>query len=242
VRINVSVDTSALKGRLRDIANKQIPFAKANAINEVAKLVQAEERTHIAKVFNVRRKQWVDMSVKITHFAKKQPGRTYAEVAIAPPGPRGKADILAKFEEGGIKTPRGKSIAIPDSVKRSKADIVTKGNRPKAFNFKLIGKGPKAEVFKGDRRTFLIRRADGTGAIYQRYGGKRTRDRDHASGRFSVSSSRAKDSNVRVLFTLTKDARIDKRLKFKAIAHKVIATRWGQEFKKAWDNAIRTAK
>src|SRR5690606_37419170 len=82
----------------------QIPFATAQAINRTALDFQQEERSHLLKAFEVRRKQWVERNVKIGRgdFARKD--KLKATVRMEAPG-TGRSDILAKFEEGGEKVP-----------------------------------------------------------------------------------------------------------------------------------------
>jgi hypothetical protein len=236
--IRVSVDTTGLDRMLLDMHRRQIPFATATAINETAKQFQIFQRRHMHGTFKVRRANWVDQSVKITHFAKKQPGRQYAEIAIVSPGGGQRSDILAKFEEGGMKRPRGRSIAVPDSVKRTKADVVSKANRPKAFHFKLHGKGSKATVYRGDKRTFMIQRPDGSGAIYQRFGSKIKRT---LLGGIAGRTRRSRDTATRTLYSLTPDALIDRRLKFVVNARGVVRDVWAREFNKAFGNAVATS-
>lgn len=185
----VEIDTRQLTAFLNDFERRQVPFAASNALNDTAKLFQYRERQHMGNIFTVRRKPWVDNSVKITDFATKR--SLTATVAIEAPGQKNRSDILGKFETQTQKTPKsGRTIAVPVDVRRSKADIITKANRPKAFNFREVGgaalfKAAKhskkhvaggilrgaLRVYQGDKRTVMIRNAQGEGVILQRVGG-----------------------------------------------------------------------
>lgn len=147
------------KGALSDVVKRQIPFATSKMLNAVTIDVQEQERQGARSAFKVRRQTWLDRSFKITKFAKKNDLHTRLE--ISPPGDPTKADIISKFEDGGTKTPTGRSIAVPVDARRSKSDVITPANRPKA----LLAKG----------KAFLIRsQSTGKGVIKQRKGrGKR---------------------------------------------------------------------
>jgi hypothetical protein len=66
---------------------RQIPFAMANAINDVLLTGQAQERQLLGERFTLRRKPFLQQSVKMLRFAKK--GALVGELAIldrtAPP-------------------------------------------------------------------------------------------------------------------------------------------------------------
>lgn len=186
--MEITVDTRDLIKGLNDFEQRQVPFALSNTLNDVAKLFQYRQREHMGSIFTVRRKQWVDNNVKITNFAKK--GDLRAAVQIQSPGGGNRSDILAKFEDQTTKAPKsGRSIAVPVEAKRNASDIIPKGQRPRSFNFKQIGGAGMAkstrgmtkrmtggvlrgalQVFQGEKRTLMIRNAQGQGVILQRTG------------------------------------------------------------------------
>lgn len=189
-----------------------MPYALSKTLNDVGALAQYRERQRMGNIFTVRRKAWVDNSVKTTKFAKKNDLVT--EIAIESPGGGTRSDILGKFETQTQKLPHGgRSVVIPVAARKSKADIVPQGMRPKAFNFKRVG-GSRAlnhnysqkirggvgrgalEVYEGDKRTVMIRNAQGKGVVLQRVGkGK-------------------KHQGMRVLFFLTPKVKLTANLKF----------------------------
>lgn len=219
--MEITVDTRDLIKGLNDFEQRQVPYALSNTLNDVAKLTQYRVRQRMGSIFTVRRKQWVDNNVKITNFAKK--GDLRAAVQIQSPGGGNRSDILAKFEDQTTKAPKsGRSIAVPVEAKRNKADIIAKGARPKAFNFRRVG-GSKAlshnvtqrikggigrgalEVYEGDKRTVMIRNAQGKGVILQRVGRGKNRD------------------GMRVLYYLTPRVTISPDLRFVLNAREAVA-------------------
>jgi len=218
MNIRVRVDSSMASRRLISLYRDQVPFATSLAINETAKKVQAAQRILLLERFRIRR-PWVLHGVKIVQWAKKQFGLRKAVIRIAE-----SHDFLEKFEEGGTKTPRdGGRLAIPDEVRRGKNDIVPRSQRPRAFNFKPIGRGAKAETFAGDKRTFMIRTQWGTGGIFQRVG-------------------RRKNARLKELFTFARQARIPAKLDFKKTANEVVRRVFAGEFRRAFAIATSTKK
>jgi hypothetical protein len=234
--VEIIVNTEPLTRYLGDFEQRQVPYALSQALNDVAKLFQYRERQHMASIFTIRRKQWVDNSVKITQFAKK--GNLVASVAIESPGGRN-SDILGKFESQTLKTPKdGHSLAIPAEAKRNKSDIILKSARPKAFNFREVV-GPKhvsplkanvrsgvlrgaLKVFEGDKKTVMIRNAKGQGVILQRVG-------------------KGKRAGMRLLYTLAPKAKITPNLRFVVNAREA-ATHVGEFFRVRFAQATATAK
>lgn len=218
MNLTVSTDTTGASRFLRTLFRDQLPFATSKAINATATDFQREQRQHMRSIFTVRNKLFVDRSVKIKPFANKR--RLEATVSILPPGGTSRADIIGKFEQGGFKIPRGRHLTVPDEVKRSKRGAITKAKRPRAFGFELHGRGPEATVFRGQKRTFMIVRRSGGGAIF-----KRSRKRQ-----------------VKQLFSLTDRARIPASLDFEENARRTVNTAFSRRFDEAFSRAVRSAR
>lgn len=105
--------------------DKQISFATAQALTAVAKEAQTDVIATIEKTFTTRGKWYLPSNkfgIKIKAATKAD---LTAEVKTA-------ADWLALHETGGVKTPQGKNLAVPTTnVRRTKRQIITKGQRPK---------------------------------------------------------------------------------------------------------------
>lgn len=190
---------------------RQLPFATARAINATAKDFQRFQRMHMENVFTVRRKSFVRRAVKIKPFARK----TSLEAIVSIDLPGGRSDILAKFEVGGRKTARdGGSVAVPIAVRKTKAGIVSRRQRPRSFNFRRVGRS-----WRGDRRTFLIPRT----GIFQRHGPRGA-------------------SSIRLLYRFASGVNIPRTLRFVANARKVVPKVFPGHFRTALRDAIRTAR
>jgi hypothetical protein len=147
--IQITVDPSEALTHMERL-EKQMPFAISRALNRVANHAQAAVRDGIKRgAFTLRREQFVLNTVKINREDRATKTKLNATVRIDP-----QRNILAKFEEGGIKTGRsGGRVAIPtDKVRRNKSDIVQKSQRPRALlDSKAAGRG---KVFKTEKGIF----------------------------------------------------------------------------------------
>lgn len=211
--LSITIDASPALEHLDDISKRQLPFALFKSLNDTVLDVQKGEFAHQEDLFTLRRPEWVQRSNKIIHFAKKS--EPWATIGIHPPGGDGRADILTKFETEKEKRPfSGTHVAIPIDAKRNKRDIILRGNRPGAFNFKQIGK-----AVRGDKGTFIVKTARGNELILQR-----TR------------------RGVFAWYLLVPRVPIEPDLHFERIARDIIDRRWAYHFKRWWAEALRTAK
>jgi hypothetical protein len=212
--VEIIVNTEPLTRYFDDFEQRQVPYALSNTLNDVAKLFQYRERQHIGQQFTVRRKQWVDNSVKITEFATKR--KLQATVAIESPGGGKRSDILGKFESQTSKRPRSApSLFIPVAARANNTAIVPDSLRPKNLHFREVGGSKGAghashlsskrmragvlrgglKVYEGEKRTVMIRNSRGEGVVLQRVG-------------------RGKRAGMRLLFTLAPKATLTPNLKF----------------------------
>lgn len=157
MRISLSTNVPTISRLHRAFYADQVPFANSLALNNLSKQFQADQVRNMNRTFNVRRRTFVNRAVKIKPFATKR--RPYAQIQIEPPGGPSRADILAKFEEGGTKRPRTSRLAVPDEVRRTGTGFISKANRPRALERR--------------KRVFAIKRPGGQGGIYQRIGRRR---------------------------------------------------------------------
>lgn len=129
---------------------KQVTFALASALTAVAKEAQAASIADIEETFTVRN-TW-DQPSNAMGIKALPASRDDLTAAVAT-----RADWL--HEETRPKLPFGNYLAIPTkNVRRSKRDIIQKGQRPKNL-----------------RRAFIIKTRNGTAMLFQRRGkGKRS--------------------------------------------------------------------
>lgn len=244
--LTVEIDTRPAEQFLTDLEKRQLPFILMRTLNRTGLKVQEAEREELDDSFTLRRKDWAHRNVKIRRedFAKKN--RLRVMVRMEAPGDGSRSDILAKFEESGTKRPKdGSRLAIPVDVKTTRVGIVQKNQRPRSFDFVHVG----GNVWRGEKRTFMIRRPDGTGGIYQRTGRRGRRRKDGSRGRGAgrrqasdISTRKVRDLNVRTLFRFTPLARIEKRLQFEDTARRVVLDVWNPTFFEEFRNAMRTAR
>jgi hypothetical protein len=122
--VSVSVK---VEGGLEQVLSvgKQIEFAAARALTEAAKQGQAASIRAVEGTFTTRSKWYQPgnrFGVRVTAARK---GSLEASVHTA-------ADWLALHETGGVKTPRGRNIAVPTgNVRRTKRQLISKSQRPR---------------------------------------------------------------------------------------------------------------
>ena len=223
---------------------KQVPFALSEGINKTLEDAQFVQLAHQFRTFDVKKRNFMERSTKKQRATKRTLTGT---LRIDPPKRKGKstADILTKFEEDTVKHAKpslhvehpsqGHHIAVPINAKRTAKRGIRQDNRPRAFEFKRVGKS-----WRGKKRTFLI---EGEG-IYQRTGKKGTKRRRGAGRRLAsdVKTRRVRDMNITLLYSLKKSVPIDPDLNFFDNMTVTVKSRFNRNFDKAFDHAVRTAK
>lgn len=225
--MNVEFDVRNWEGAnafVRTVFRDQIPFATSVAINRTAIAFQRDQRNRMEDIFTIRRKRFMERSVKIKPFARKH--SLEARIAIDSPG--GRSDIFAKFENQDFKGPfRGRSVAVPtEHVARTPTGVIRKGWRPSELldGAAQHGEGRvlkrRGDVYQGKKRTFLIRRPGGRGTIFQRQRG----------------------GDVVPLYQLVPRVSLPPDLEFVETATKTVNREWDEQFARAFDSAIKTAR
>lgn len=211
--ISVTLDVANALATLTAWEQTQVPFAMANTLNDLAVDFQTQEFLHEADIFTLRRPDWVRRSNKITHFANK--AELFATVTVSPPGAPNRADIIGKFESETEKTSirPGGLLAVPIGARRGKTNVILPSQRPKAFNFRQVGKR-----ILGDKGTFIVTLADGRQMILQRHG----------------------KNQVQALYVLTPQVPITPDLEYLKTAEWTVANRFQQRFDARWQQALAT--
>jgi hypothetical protein len=214
--VTIRLDTKALEAKLSALQKDQLPFALSLAINNTFLDFQKAERAHFAQVFTERRKDFLEkQGVK-----RIGPAATKRNLSITA-GIDPKADFLVKFEGGTPKTPlSGRNLAIPVDVKRNKADIVTRGNRPRAIIQRLGNKTGAGSVFviqPGQATRLNVRPG-----VYQRTG--------------------AKGQKVKLLYAFAPQVKTPRVLAFAQTFKATVDARFQINFSEAMKRAVATAK
>jgi hypothetical protein len=230
-RIDLTLDDSVLRSQVAQLSGpKGIAYATANALNNVAKLIQKAEREELHKNFELRTPRttrFLERQVAtIKPFASVKQGRPFTEISVGNKAPR---LLLSLYETGGEKVPaRGrKLVGVP----------VTGGPARKAFSSPVAEtlylrklkfrarktKGGKVQ-YLGKDRTFLLKRTARSthGGVFQRVG----------SGR----------DDVRMLYSFKQRPRLRAMLEFVKTANEV-SRRWlDREFKDQLSREIARAQ
>lgn len=217
MKIGVRSNLARVRRDHRRFHADQVPFATSKAINELAKSFQRQQTGHMEQEFTVRNRLFVSRAVKIKPFATKRSLK--ATVQIEPPGGPRTADILAKFEGGGTKKPRGSRLAVPQQVRRTKTGKVSTSLRPSNLQLTTV----TSTVSKGAKRTFSIRLPGGRGGIYQRVG-------------------RGRRGKVRLLYSFIPRARIKPVLGFFRRARMVARREFDGIFDRVYRLAVESRK
>ena len=206
IQFNVTVTRS---GPTLGVVAKQTPFALANAINRTLEEGQVAMRAQLPREFTIRRPDFINRLVKIENADRARKDRLVGRMGIQ----GNRADILTKFETGGVKLPiRGKSLALPIDAKRNKYDIVPTGKRPG----KLLGKAKQ-------NRVFILQAKNGERLLMQRYGRKGS-------------------SQLRVLFDFKPEVMLKAQLNFYRTVLPVVEQQMPVNFYNYLHLAIRSAK
>lgn len=152
--ITLKIDTHAATKALTEAARKQIPFAMAKAVNQIAFEVQRAERAAMTEVF-AHPRPFTQKSVLVTKATKASP---IATVFIKPEV----AKYLAPYEFGGKHELPGKGTILlnPKNIRLDQYGQIR--GKPRAI-------GDKANVFAGVVQT----KSGPVWGFWQRMKGKR---------------------------------------------------------------------
>jgi len=198
---------------------RQLPYAASVALNRTALEIVEEQRRGMSERFTIRR-QWVLQGVRMDRgdFATKR--RLRAVVRLDPS--RG---FLAQHEEGGTRTARRSSLAIPAAVRRSPRQVIRAADRPRAMGFgKAVDIGGGRSVRRGTMGRYMVQDAAGRGFVLSR------------------AQSRSGGGTATVLYRLQRQVRIPARLRFAETAKRVTDSRLAANMAAAFAEALRTAR
>lgn len=155
--LTVTSNLPAFAKAVDAFGKNQMPFAYQVAINDTAKDVRGQiiERSWPSDV-NVRNKRF--MQTALTPISKRNPDvfatKKNLRAIVGNTRPRMQRDYLQRLTQGGVKTPRGKHLAIPsnqNTLSRTAGGAVRKADRPRqllnrkgVFIQKLVKSGDMA--------------------------------------------------------------------------------------------------
>lgn len=126
--LTVDVDTKQLANSLLRAPRNQVPFAVAMALTRTAQGIQQQLKQDVDKRFTLRN-NFVRNAIRFDKATKRD---LSAVVGVATSA-RYDTDFMERQEFGGLKTPRGRHLAIPVEAGRGKRGIIRKSQRPRAL-------------------------------------------------------------------------------------------------------------
>lgn len=196
ISFEVQIDFAKLGTKLN-----QIPFAVALALTRTAQDAQLEVRRGLRQRFTTRN-NWVERGIL---FSSAKKDNLVATVFS-------RDDFMILQEKGGVKTPRGSSIAVPADAKVNKRGIITQANRPRA----LLA---KPNTFRAT--------ISGVDGVWQRLGTRAARKAGRA---------------LKLLFVFKPSVPIRARFGFANTVRKVVGERFTRQLGLAIETALRTAR
>lgn len=122
MKIKLHFEGDAIRRMQDDEIRKQAKFALAKTLTGAAFEARKAAQKHLNRRLELKT-QFLPKSVVVNKATKI---RLYSEVGFLD-----RAWLVPLLEEGGIRRPRGRTIAVPQDVKRGKRGNITKAKRPR---------------------------------------------------------------------------------------------------------------
>ena len=232
LEINFRSNLAEIERKLDSFAYKQVPFASAQALTAIARLVVEKEVANETKVLD-RPKPFTTGALFVIGSTKQsQEARVIMKDRTA--------EYLEPYEFGGTNVLTGKKIALLKPVD-AKTDLDQYGNLPKSF---LRTLKQRSDIFVGPVKT----RTGVVNGVWQRAteeGGSVIRKRITKSGRLVTSVTRKRLNTMHGLRLLIKfqDAHpVKQHLDWFGVASATVSKAFEREFGRALAKAIATAK
>jgi hypothetical protein len=214
--VRLELNTAQFTRELTALHQRQLPFARSLAINRLGLAFQREERERLARVFTLRRPEFI-----LREAVKRLGPASTKDNPSVVFGVSDRADFLERFEKGERKTPTrgaGHTLAVPQQVRRNQKDIISRGNRPRA-----LLQNNKAR--KGAGRVFILKEKRGP----------------IGPGVFQTTGRKGR-GGLRFLYGLEDSVPTAPVLAFLETARTVAEQQWPSIFEAALAEALRTAR
>ena len=260
ISISVRSNAADLQRKLHDLAQKQIPFAMAMAINDVAKQAKTDVQAEMKKVFRAPVARTLN-SIRIKYATKANPkALIYIDAepnkGIAPAkylaaeilgGPRSHKRFEKAFQAAGLMPPG--TFAVPGSA----APLDGNGNIPANFLVQLLSyfqafgeQGYRANMTqKRKARIHQVGRSERGyktigGRMYFAANGRSGRTRHLKPGIYAKSGTHG--VNVVPVILFVSSASYSVRLPFDKIVTASVRKHYPAKFRERLNKAIATAK
>ncbi|MGE8452096.1 MAG: hypothetical protein ACN6OP_16015 [Pseudomonadales bacterium] len=225
INISVRFDVKALQRDLNNLARKQVPFATAQALNVVAKQVQAAERTNMAKVLDKPTPFTLNsIGVKLATKSSLTARVFVKDIAAA---------YLLPYEKGGKNKLNGRALLKPVGQK-----VNQYGNLPRNKIRQLLAK-PNVFVgvvtFKKSGRTI-------NGVWERPMAGQRERTGKYGTKGDTQNRIGGVRTGLKLLVKFEDAHEAKQWLNYQGVARKVIAASFSRELSTAMGRAIASAK
>ncbi|HEX3809594.1 MAG TPA: hypothetical protein VHW02_07805 [Rhizomicrobium sp.] len=219
IRISIRADISRIQRDLDRFASKQVPFATAQAINAIARRVQAGEQRAIEDEFTTATPFTVK-SVAVQTARKSSPEATIYLRDVA-------AQYLAPFIDGGVHHLSGRALLNPKDVQLNQY-----GNIPRGKLQSLKG---KPGVFIG---TIVTKRGERISGVWQRP----TPIAVGKSGKPKVNRFANTTGHLKLLIRFGDALPVHQHLPWYETGRRIINQFWRVEFAVALRRAMASAK
>lgn len=229
IGISVKSDFKKLTRSLSALVTKQVPFAKAQAINATAKRVQVAETENIRKTFTSPT-PFTQNSVAVKRATKANPTAIVYVRDIA-------AKYMQPYEGGGVHVLPGRALLNPKNIA-----LNAYGQLPRGIVDKLKG---RPDVFIGSVR---LKNGDTINGIWQRpTDTKRVTLLNERSKRLGkLNRLKRTDANPRgklkLLIRFGDAIPVKKQLNYGKQARVIVNRYLAQDFEAALKKALATAK
>jgi hypothetical protein len=223
VIVHVTTNAEPVGRAIRTLFRDQERFARAMALNATALAAQAAQRAQMESIFTVRNRQFVSRAVKFKPRATKR--SPVAVLRLEPPGGMARADILGKFETETEKRPHRQGggpssgmaiLAVPlPALRRTGSGRPAKADAIAGRQW--IRVNDRTQVSDDLVRVMVTAT---TGVIYRR---------------------KARGGTI-PLYVLVASVPLEPELRFVATIQATAAKVYADEYRQAWEHALRTAK
>lgn len=224
--VQISTNATALAHVLGDVHGKQIPFATALALTEVAFKVQREEKSEMARTLKLRNK-FSQSGVQVNPAERSDWPTIYSEVGIEQ-----RRSYLIDHVTGGNRQggTHGRAILEQEGL-RSGSGRVPAAKRPGAMIARAMRAKRQAELAKT-------------------FGGKQGRDKrlpflihsDRWGGEVLVQRTGNTPTPLRTVYAFKRGVTIKREFEMDTIGRQEVARAYYPAFRKALDRAIKTSK
>ncbi len=217
IDISVRANVKELSKKLSALAHKQLAFATALALTEIAKEVQTEEIANIKATFKKPR-LFTQRAVGMRGATKRTLTATVFVKPIA-------AKYLKPYEDGGVHVLPGKKLLNPKDIK-----LDSFGQLPRNVLEKLRA---RKDIFIGP-----VKAKSGTiNGVWQRIPPK-----DGQKARRGRAATAAQPGHLKLLIRFGDALAVNKRLNYRSRAQAIVNSQFRSAFGRAMDKALATAR